>query len=161
MHDARFFSLSLFLLILALVYTAGCSFVEERPATAQLTVKVATIKIISQSDEIGPQDVIRHAEAARALLDGEVTLSRLASEVRERVGWDQLDAADRVLLDAVLTEAERRLRERIGEGVIGADARVTIETLLGWVIAAAQMAEVSGPASWPVATWADEDTETA
>lgn len=161
MHDARFFSLSLLLLILSLVFMAGCSFVDERPASAQRTIKVATFTVIGQSDEIGPQDVIRHAEAARSLLDGEVTLSRLADEVRKRVGWEQLDAADRILLDAVLTEAERRLRDRIGEGVIDADARVTIETLLSWIIAAAQMAEVSGPLVHPVATWADEETETA
>lgn len=127
------------LCLLALLPLGGCQTLAERESTARLSVQVATIKVIEQSADISGADVIHHAEAAREVLKGDVTLAHLVESVRGRIGWERLDAADRLLLDAVLLEAEARLQARIGDGLIAEDARVTVVTLLDWIVQAARM----------------------
>lgn len=115
---------------------------KENPRAAQLTVQYATVKVIENSGDITREDVLKRVSEARELVEGgpEVTLQRLAEEVRNNINWERLDSADQLLLNAVLAEAEARLRERIGEGIIEAEDRVALLTLFDWIEQAAVLA---------------------
>lgn len=135
--------------ILALLI-AGCAsvtrFVEESPTTARLAVQYATLKVIENSSDISASDVIRNVDRARALITnaGSITLAALSAEVRKGIRWDRLDTADALLLDAVLTEAEAQLWQRIGDGEMSAEAKTTISTLLDWIEQSAQLMRSAG-----------------
>lgn len=132
-------------LLLALTLT-GCasvnSFFKENSTTAQVTVQYATLKVIERSDKINRDDVLEKVRLARDLItqDTEVTFRQLSAKVREAINWDRLDDADQILLDAVLQEAETRLQERIGEGVLDEDSKTTLVTLFNWIEQAASLA---------------------
>lgn len=128
-------------LCMTLAWLAGCSLLQDRDARLQLAVSYATLKTIDRSSSISAQDVIEGVARARAVVerDQDVTIGLLASQVRQTIRWDRLDAADRLLLDAVLLEAEAELARRIGEGVLSPDDRVAVLTLLDWISSAAAL----------------------
>lgn len=139
----RIFHTGIALMLMAvLALTAGCAALQERDTGAQLTVQYATLKVIEQSDDVTAEGVIEHVQRARALVDEDpdVTLGQLAEEVRSEIPWSRLSLADRMLLDAVLLEAEERLRQRIGDGLLDEDARVAVTVLFDWIERAASMA---------------------
>lgn len=131
-----------FVLLIMLGFTsalASCSFLEERPATAYLATTYATLKVIDDDAEKAERVIEIATEVLQlASSDPETTISRLMSEARGLIRWNRLDDADTLLVNALLVEVEHRLREKFGDGIIPEDARLTVQTLAGWVIEAAQ-----------------------
>ncbi len=124
-------------LLTALVLT-GCAFVEESPGSAYIATTYATLKVIDDD----PEKAQRVEEIALEVLrvaddDPEATIDRLIETARGHIRWDRLDNADTLLVNALLIELAERLKERFGEGIIPEDARLTVQTLAGWVIDAA------------------------
>lgn len=138
------------LLVCVSVVMSGCAgvtrAVEESPTTARLAVQYATMKVIEQSSHITAADVLDHVERVRSIVtnDKPITLAALTNEVREGIRWDRLSPADAMLLDALLMEAEAQLWARIGEGLLSAEAKATISTLLDWIANSARRVRVSG-----------------
>ncbi len=152
--------------LLVALALAGCGpisvLVKERNPTAQLTVQYATLKVIEQSSTISATDVLQHVDRVRAVIDSNasITIGALSAQVRENIRWDRLAIADRLLLDALLTEAEARLAERIGSGALSPDDRVTISALLDWIAQAARMGDgISGADHVRLMALIDQATE--
>lgn len=127
-------------LFAAALLLAGCSFLQDNQPTARLTVQYATLKVID--GDLDKRDrVVEIAERALDRLDDtpEATVHAVVGEVREQVPWSNLDAADKILIDALLTELESRLIERYGDGVLSEEARLGAATVAQWVISAARM----------------------
>jgi len=125
---------------LAMLLLAGCSFLQDNQPTARLTVQYATLKVID--GDLDKRDrVVEIAERALGRLDDtpEATIHAVVGEVREQVPWSSLDDADKILIDALLTELEARLIERYGDGVLSEEARLGAATVAQWVISAARM----------------------
>lgn len=120
----------------------GISQVVKDSPTAELTVKYAVIKLIDQSKDVTPERVIKNVQRARSLLqsDAAISIAGLSVSVRENINWQRLSAADSLLLDQLLSEAERRLTERVGDGLLDHDHRVLVSQVLQWIEAAANLA---------------------
>lgn len=129
--------LTLFAVVLLL---AGCASLQDNQPTARLTVQYATLKVIDNDVEKRDR-VVEIAERTLDRLDDtpEATVSALVREVRDQVPWSKLDSADKILIDALLTELEARLIERFGDGVLSEEARLGAATVAEWVISAARM----------------------
>jgi hypothetical protein len=88
-----------------------------------------------------PEQVQERVEAIRLIVeaDAQVTVHHLAQQVRQSISWDHLDAADQLLLNAVLMEAELRLAEIVGDGLLDDQGKIAVGVLLDWIEDAAVM----------------------
>ncbi len=130
-------------LLLAVVFAAvasGCATFRDNQPAARLAVTYATLKVIEGGDDqvARAQKILDIANDAKHFLDGDaVTLSALEQAVRDRLAAEELSPADRLLADALVLTIAAELRERIGQGALGAEQRVTVSTVLDWVTQAA------------------------
>lgn len=130
------------LLIVALLFAVNaCAVlekVESSPVAAQLTVQYATLKYIDGSDAKAVR-VLNVVDAIRPSIDDDsVTLAILDERLRSYINWERLDAADRLLLTALLDQVKAELTERIGEGLVDAQDKVRLHRVLDWVETAAR-----------------------
>lgn len=117
------------------VSLVGCVTMDrESNLRSQLAVGYATDKIIKESPERALR-VLEQVEKARALVTNPepVSIAALDQAVKESIDWRKLDAADRVLVSAILIEARERLEYEIGAGVLDADQRVKVMAVLDWI----------------------------
>lgn len=123
---------------LALAF-AGCSFLQSiEPDTKQLAVQYATLKVIDGDSDRAARVVDLVQEGRQYVESGaSVTVAALYEGVRDRIDWQSLDPADRILIEAILTRARERLREEIGVGLLDPDQQVKVLTVLDWIEAAA------------------------
>lgn len=133
------------LLIWALILAAafpmllfsGCASIMERESSARIAVTYATWKAIGDDDARGDR-VIEIAGGAREALGREnASLALLDEYVRRQIDWDRLDRADRLLIDALLTELRAELEARIGGGLLDGESRLRLAKVLDWISAAA------------------------
>lgn len=128
------------ILALAMLMLSACSFLQPGNPGAELTVKCATIKVIDGNHDRAD----RVASIASAVLDRldnspQRTIQALVRYVRGKIRWDSLDAADTVLVDALLDELQRRLIARYGDGPISPEARLGAQTVAQWVLQASRL----------------------
>lgn len=128
----------LLLTVLACFTFAGCAFLQEHESEARIATTYATLKVIDEDAERASR-VVEIATEVRAIAGGdpEATVGLLIGEVRGLIKWENLDAADTLLVDTLLIELEARLINRLGDGVLPDDARLTVQTIADWVIRAA------------------------
>jgi hypothetical protein len=121
---------------------AGCATLTNQDARLELATQYATLKVIAETD-VTAEQVRERVEAIRLIVeaDTQVAVHNLAQQVRQSISWDELDAADQLLLDAVLMEAELRLVEVVGDGLLDDQGKVAVGTLLDWIDEAAAIAE--------------------
>lgn len=127
---------------LVFLVAAGCATLAEQDARLELATKYATLKVIDETD-VTAEQVRERVEAIRLIVeaDTQVAVSHLAQQVRQSINWDEMDAADQLLLDAVLMEAELRLVEVVGDGLLDDQGKVAVGTLLDWIDEAAAIVE--------------------
>lgn len=134
------------LLMLAL---SACSAVQsvsdglaENEAATKIAVQYATAKVITSADDIAADDVSQHVERVRVLVaeDSVLDIGRLALEARREIDWTRLDAADQLLLEALLAQVQDSLEEAVAPELIDDERRVRILTLLDWMAQAAALA---------------------
>lgn len=128
----------LFLPLLALL-VSGCSFLQSiEPDTKQLAVQYATLKVID-GDADKAARVVELVQEGRDYVqsDASVSVAALYEGVRDRINWQSLDPADRILVEAILTRARERLRDEIGVGLLDPDQQLKVLTVLDWIEAAA------------------------
>lgn len=126
-------------LAFGLMLVSGCALLSgEQTARERLAVQYATLKVIDGDPARAARVQALVAEARQYLTGGaEVTIARLDAEARARIDWQRLEAADRLLLEAVLLEARQQLTERLGAGVLDEGQRVALDAVLGWIEGAA------------------------
>jgi len=117
---------------------AGCALLAERDARLELATQYATLKVIAETD-VTAEQVLERVGAVRLIVetDAQVTVHNLAQQVRQSISWDRLDAADQLLLNAVLMDAELRLAEIVGDGLLDDQGKVAVGVLLDWIAEAA------------------------
>lgn len=135
--------MKILMVVMMLFALSACStvskFVEESPATAELTFKYATAKIVDgQTDRVAR--VLSAVSDARQFLDSEesVTVSFLYDQAVARINWSRLDPADQLLFRAILQNASERLQREIGSGVLDESQELRLLTVLGWIEDAAR-----------------------
>jgi hypothetical protein len=123
---------------LVFLVAVGCATLAEQDARLELATKYATLKVIDETD-VTAEQVRERVGAVRLIVeaDTQVAVHNLAQQVRQFISWDELDAADQLLLDAVLMEAELRLAEIVGDGLLDDQGKVAVGVLLDWIAEAA------------------------
>ena len=128
------------LLFLATVSMSACSFFSEHKATAKLATQYATIKIID-GDRAKAQRVREIAKEVKqyANTKPQLTVDRLIDEVKAQINWGDLDAADTLLVNALIDELSQQLTKRLGSQSLPKDLRLAVDTVVDWVISAAHL----------------------
>jgi hypothetical protein len=117
----------------------GCATLGEGDTGPRLAVQYAALKYIGE-DQGKAQRIHDTAGAVLPGLTGSVTLAMLEVQLRERIDWQRLDMADRLLLDTLITELAADLHTRMGDGVLDPEQLTRVEHVVAWVQQAARMA---------------------
>lgn len=128
------------LTLCALAAIPGCAIIEDNPNTARAAVYVGTLKYVGEDAERA-QRVEKAALDILVTLSGSTTVAQLDNQLRQRIDWGGLDMADRILLDALLTELSDTIFASVGEGLLLTEDKVRIERVGEWVISAARLAQ--------------------
>lgn len=132
--------MKLILSVLTAMLLSGCAMLQQSPTTAHLAVTVATMKVVEAGDNPveRAQRVIAVANEAKRLIDNEaVTIDVLEEAIKNRLDQEPLAPSDRLLADALIITIADELRARVGMGLLDEQQRLTVSTVLGWVVRAA------------------------
>lgn len=122
-----------------LVAISGCASFQGS-ATEKLVVQAATMKVIEAGADRAAKAarIIAAADAARVWLDTDgVTLPELRDAMVARIAAADIEASDKLLATALVDVVVAELDLRIGDGLISPEKRVTVNTVLSWVVQAA------------------------
>ena len=125
------------LLIALALAIGGCasSGSNESQLTEQLVIQYAVLKVVCDNPEKAKR-IGEVAREAKTFLAGDgVTVALLDEAVRAKIDWTKLDAADTLLVNALLAEVDRQLSVKLGAGVLSPEQLVTVNEVLDWVIA--------------------------
>lgn len=136
-----------FTILAAALAFSACStledFVTDSPATAELTFKYATAKIIDADVERADRVLSAVADAREFVgSDESVTVSFLYEQAVARVDFERLDPADAILIRAVIQNASERLQREVGGGVLNGEQEIRLLTILDWVESAARASAI-------------------
>lgn len=118
-------------------------------ASARLIAQYATMKYIGKagSEEARRDRAIRVVNVtlhAQGLVDTGITttIPLIEKAVRDNIDWSRFDLADRMLVDNLIALIRQELEARMGQAgsVLGEEQRIAVSQMLGWVMAAAQIA---------------------
>lgn len=128
----------LLLLLIVGASLSSCSLTQERPETARLLTHAATYKIIDDDTNRAVR-VIEIASEVRSIAqsDPDLTIAATIASTRSLIRWEKLDQAERLLVEAVLSEVKIRLEDRFGTNPLPEDLRLTVNAICTWVIEAA------------------------
>lgn len=112
---------------------SACNFQDNR-GSLQLVIQYSVLKYVG-ADEEKANRVIAVTQFVREQLNNSpsVRIASLVNIVRERVDWTQLDAADALLADALLTTIQDELVARYGDGILDQDHLVAVDEVIAWV----------------------------
>ena len=118
---------------------ASCAWLDTNTGAAKLTVQYATIKVIGH-DAGKAKRVTAIAQEVRRIAESDphLTVDRLIEAIVDHIDWDKLDAADKMLINALINELARELAVRIPANNI-AELRLTVDHIATWVVSAARM----------------------
>lgn len=135
----------LFVVAVLLYVMTGCSTVQQQidknPDASKLAVQIATMKVIEAGSSPHERAVTTRSivSAAKTWLDTEnVSVDALHDKVMERVATLHLQPSDAVLVNMLADMTVAELKKRIGDGLIPADKKVTVNQVLSWVDDAAK-----------------------
>jgi hypothetical protein len=114
---------------------AGCASSPE----LSLGYKYATIKLI-ENGTVQPTDVVDRAERIRGFVEQgqDIVFGLFVDKVKAEVGYNSLQASDRILIDALLGDAQLDL-DVVSDSVLSDTHRLAINQRLDWIIQAASM----------------------
>ena len=124
------------LLAFAFPFLAGCALldrVEESPLVAKLTVQQATLRVIDEDPEKAVRVLEISGEVRQMIEVDLVTVALLDEFIRVQVNWEKLSIADAQLLLLLLDELKVQLAERMGEGLLTPDQKVSLNKVVDWV----------------------------
>ena len=134
----------LILAFLTVAFLSGCALletVETSPTAAKLTVQQATIRVIG-TDMDRAARVLEIAAQTRGMIEVDaVTVSLVDEFIRVQVDWSKLDLPDAQLLAMLLDELRDRLAEKLGDGLISPEDKVSISKVIDWVEDSARLTQ--------------------
>lgn len=115
--------------------------VEAHPGVSRLSVTIATLKYIGE-DSARAERVAAVAQAVGAVATDAVvsTLDELEREARRQIDWQRLDAADTLLVNALIVAIRSELERRLGGADLPPGERPTVALVFQWVEDAAKTA---------------------
>jgi hypothetical protein len=122
---------------LAAFSLSACAVLTEGNADAKLIVQYSVIKV-AENDKAKAARIAEIATEVKKYSGGEtlITVELLVEAIRNEIRWDELDAADALLVNALLERLRSELVERLGDGVLPEDLRLAVDVLAGWIIEA-------------------------
>lgn len=122
--------------LLAMALTSGCASSPE----LGLGYKYATLKLI-ENETVTPSAVIERVERVGSLLENhqDMVFGYFLDQVKLEVGYAQLAPSDRLLVDAILGDAQLDLNV-LHDSLLTDAHRLAINQRLGWIRDAAAMA---------------------
>lgn len=138
MRTIKHYFAALTAVVLLAVLATGCALLQDSAPTVQLTTQYATLKVVNGDPERAAK-VVDLVTNAKQYVEGDssVTIAALEHAARSRIPWDDLDPADVLLIDAILSQARERLELEIGAGLLNPEQRVQLSTFLSWIESAA------------------------
>lgn len=119
------------------VFLTGCTTLQSvsENSSARLTVQYATLKYVDEDTEKAERIASVVTTVKENLNEtAEYTISEAVVQIRERIDFGRLDAADQLLLDALLNELEAELVKRFGSGVVDKETKESLSTVADWIL---------------------------
>lgn len=134
-------------LVAVFLCLAGCATLTDgdrrNDLAAELAIKYATLKVIDNDSDPSERAgrIISIAEKTQSLVDrGLVSLiPEIEQVVKDQIDWGKLDAADTLLVDALLTAVRVELDSRVQGGALSGETALAVSRVLDSVIAAARL----------------------
>lgn len=131
--------------LIAMALLPGCTTLSSQPTTSSLVVTYAAAKVIEAGNT--PDERLNRAQRIKAIvaeartwLTGEaVTVGLLENAARARLAQLNLSPADSMLANTLVQIAIEDLQMKVGAGVISPDQLLTVNQLLDWIEAAAEL----------------------
>lgn len=125
----------LVVVLIALIALAGCSVLSTVADNKnQLAVQYATASVIERTDVDAPRVAELAAKAKSYVGEADsVLISQLVDEGRALLDGSDLLYADKLLIEAILQNAQDRLEARLGGGILTGEQRVQLLTILEWI----------------------------
>ena len=118
-------------------FVSGCAALQEGNADAKLVTQYATLKVADGDPAKAARIAEIASEVRRYVTDAEaLTVDALIVAIRAEVNWSSLDAADTLLVNALLERLRVELIEYLGPEQIPEDLRLAATTVADWVIEA-------------------------
>lgn len=128
------------LALAAMLVVSGCAMLTEGDSQARLVTMYATLKVVDgDAGKATRVEEIATEVQEYASQETFLTVDLLIAAIRDRVPWHDLDAADELLVNALLDELRNELIRRLGSDVLPEDLRLAVENVTGWVISASRM----------------------
>lgn len=143
----------LFLALCALVVISGCQvfksigeYANENPIAVQIVTRQAVFRYIDAGDTQAAKDsraasVMDVVQRADAFLEGNpvASVDTLLQVVDSAINWEGLSAADRLLVQDVMTLVALSLEQRQSEGLLDEDAVIGLRAILRTSVEAAEL----------------------
>jgi len=131
-----------FLILMVMVFTAGCATLQENQASVKVTVQYATLKVIND-DKAKAERVVEIMEKSRVVLSqtAEVSINQAVNYIRDQINLQKLDLSDRLLITAVLDQVEMELIKRFGTGILAENQKQSLDILAQWIADAARLVQ--------------------
>lgn len=124
-------------LMAAFAILTGCATLTDENSSAKLTTYYATLKVIDGDADKAARVRFIATEVQRYASGEEfLTVDLLVTAIKDQVRWDKLDAADELLVHALIDELRAALVRRFGADVLPEDLRLAVDTVATWVITA-------------------------
>lgn len=125
-------------LLLSLISLISCASFTQSDS-GKLLVQYATVKFITS--DAAPlaraQKVMAIASEAKIYFDSDtLPLSEIEALIRRKIKWDELDAADTLLANALILTVSDEVQNA---GTLPEDKQVSGSTVLGWIIDGARL----------------------
>lgn len=126
------------------VIQTGCSTIGSQPTLTRLAVQYATVKVL----ENNPGRAQRVIEIATFIEDNAgsstaTSVAILTTLVREQIDWTKLDAADTILVNALIDMVATELTARLGSGPLSPEQALVVKEVASWIKQAATLASTS------------------
>ncbi len=124
----------------AVFVLAGCAWLSEGNTDVKLVTQYAVLKV-AENDPAKAQRIEEIALEVQRYATGEalLTVDALIVAIRAEIRWDRLDAADALLVNALLDRLRTELVERLGADVLPEDLRLAVDVLCEWIVEAARL----------------------
>lgn len=139
-----------FILFLAALALSGCAalssvsdLVNENPLMVDITVSQATSRVIEAQDDTkaAARETIRVMDNTLLFIDKnpKAIIGEVVSQFIASINWDNMTVSDRILVETVVKDVERRLLERVADGDLPADQLVGIRSVIATAKRTAQL----------------------
>lgn len=139
---------ALLLSVFLLSAISGCASLQSGSAAPKLAVTYGTLKFIDAAPVTARCDrgerVRAIAADAKSFFDTQTfSLEQINHAVRAKVPWHELDIADQVLADALITIVVEEIGAQTVNGFIDPETAYNASRILGWVEQATLLASCS------------------